>query len=1416
MAKFSKQGLRIHQGVSRRSSAKIYMRSLRCERLEDRHLLAVVTVDTIDDVVDFSDGVTSLREAIFATNLVPGADEIRFDFGQDRPTTILLAEGELEITDSLTITGAGAAQLTIDAQHQSRIFSFTAAAEDLTIAGLTLRNGRTLGFFQEYGDTTLNGGGIRFLSSGTLTVSNSTLSGNSTIGFNAFGGGIFSDAGAVKLFGSTVTGNYTAGGIGDGGGVATLSGPVTLTGSTVSGNYTLGTGSPGGGIRTGTGDVTLHESALSDNQTREGGGSGGGIWSDEGDVALINSVLLRNSTLGDHALGGGIHANYGAVTLTNSILAGNFTTGMHARGGGVESLDLTLINSTLSDNYTTGERSYGGGVNGSRVTLIDSTLADNKTSGLQAHGGGMFAGGGVEIVRSTVSGNRTQGDQSSGGGIFARGYAVTLSNSTFSGNGTTGYFSRGGGIFSTSGVSLYDSTLTGNTTAGEHSDGGGIYVIRRSGYRSDATLTIKRSIVAGNSVAEGNDGPEFVPDFDDGVLTIEYSLIGDNAGTGLTEAFFFNPDGNGNMIGGPILGSIDPRLGPLADNGGPTETHALLAASPAIGASDPNAVVGVDGVPGFDQRGLGFGRIVGRLDMGAYEFLAFSGETFVVDTLVDEVDGDLSTGNLSLREAISVANQQPDPGTIRFDPRLAGGTILLTEGELGVRDDLTILGLGHDQLTIDASGSDPTPNEPLGDGSRIFEIDDQDQDTTIDVFISGLTLTGGDPEFSGGAIRSQEVLSLAGMYVTGNHASQVEQNGGGVWASGRRSKTSIADSTFVDNHASWGGGGISARELTITDSHFMQNSASRGGAISGGSVIITDSEVVENTGRFGGGMLIGGLSVITNTTVADNSGGAGGGVYSSGEVSFVGSRVTDNTGTVLGGGVFSLGSLTVTDSIVAGNSLNNTGEGGGIFALGNLAVVRSEISGNTAGLSGGGISGGVPAGLEELTATIESSTIANNSAIYGGGVWGRGSTTISNSTLSGNSARTGGGIGADGEVTIVASTVTDNSASFYAGGVGASGLTVVTNSTVSGNSAGVHGGGIWFQEIGDGEVHQLSHSTVAGNRADVANRGGGRGAGLFVDGSPLLVDHSIVVGNRFEGGTTDDIDGTYDVRFSLVGEGEAFLAELDDNGGPTLTHALLPGSPAINFGDPNEIAGDNGIAEFDQRGNPYRRIFGSRIDIGAYEFQPIPGDFDGDGASDVDDLTHWTVGYGLNRSGSDFLSWQRTFGDGVARGVASSGSTKSITGGTEPTELREVVSASTEAIDFVHSNYVLGSNLTQKYISRVVARRNAWSEQTSHSAHAAPLASVIDQPGERVTPPMLLDTAIAWKLASQTNKAADSQVAAASVEAVFAEHEDVLELLPTRTVIVELFTFITANASADNRAHDAPFLDDELLELVFS
>jgi len=142
-------------GDAARRHATPYSRRLRLEPLEDRCLLALVTVTTLADTVNFNDGVTSLREAIFATNTVPGADTIDFapSLFANGPGTILLTQGELRITDSLTINGPGAHLLTIDASGNdptpvekngdgSRVFSIDDSRDlsflDVTINHLTV------------------------------------------------------------------------------------------------------------------------------------------------------------------------------------------------------------------------------------------------------------------------------------------------------------------------------------------------------------------------------------------------------------------------------------------------------------------------------------------------------------------------------------------------------------------------------------------------------------------------------------------------------------------------------------------------------------------------------------------------------------------------------------------------------------------------------------------------------------------------------------------------------------------------------------------------------------------------------------------------------------------------------------------------------------------------------------------------------------------------------------------------------------------------------------------------------------------------------------------------------------------------------------------------------------------------------
>ncbi len=140
-----------------------------------------------------------------------------------------------------------------------------------------------------------------------------------------------------------------------------------------------------------------------------------------------------------------------------------------------------------------------------------------------------------------------------------------------------------------------------------------------------------------------------------------------------------------------------------------------------------------------------------------------------VDTLVDEADGSIDDGDISLRDAIAAAA----PGeTIDFDAALDGGTILLSLGELALTRAITVDATGLTSgLILDAAGNDPTPEQDDGEGSRIFNIDDGDFGNQIAVEISGLTLTGGDVTGSGGAIFNRENLTVTSSTLSGNSAA---------------------------------------------------------------------------------------------------------------------------------------------------------------------------------------------------------------------------------------------------------------------------------------------------------------------------------------------------------------------------------------------------------------------------------------------------------------------------------------------------------------------------------------------------------------------------------------------------------------------------------------------------------------------
>ncbi len=179
------------------------------------------------------------------------------------------------------------------------------------------------------------------------------------------------------------------------------------------------------------------------------------------------------------------------------------------------------------------------------------------------------------------------------------------------------------------------------------------------------------------------------------------------------------------------------------------------------------------------------------------------------------VANDWDSGDGSLRSAIEFANDNEGPYTIEFDAdKLANATITLTSGHLHITDDLTIIGLGADQLTISGDGE-----------SRIFLVDDGDDASTITVSISGLSLENGFTNDYGGAIFNREDLTMEDCTLSHNSADSF---GGGIY--NMNGTLAITDSTFDNNSASSGGGRIynSNSTLTVTNSLLGANTAQMG------------------------------------------------------------------------------------------------------------------------------------------------------------------------------------------------------------------------------------------------------------------------------------------------------------------------------------------------------------------------------------------------------------------------------------------------------------------------------------------------------------------------------------------------------------------------------------------------------------
>ena len=637
--------------IRRSLNLTLAISALACGAAAAPALGATITVTTTTDKLA-GDGRCSLREAITSANndAAPfsgagecargnGPDTIVVPAGRYRLTLLGASEdqnasGDLDIRSPVTLVGAGPASTTIDAGQNDRVLQVLPGAIG-TIQNVTITDGLApdgnagasrigLPGNTGAGDDGLDGqpgGGI--LNEGTLSIVDSVITHNQA-GSGGRGGSGTGGIGSTSTTGSDGgIGRGGSGGRGGPGGGVLSVGPLTLIRTVVS-NNAAGTGGAGGaGIGGAGGSATTGSAGTGGPGEAGAGGSagnGGGIEEQSGGtVTVVQSSIVANAAgaagaggtatggvgggsggtaggFGGAALagngggggdGGGLDA-YGAVAATGDLIAGN-SSGAGGAGGDAVGGDGgpdggtngQAGNGGVARGGLAGGPGEGGGVSADALSATNDTITGNR-SGTGARGGDATGGDGGVILASGTNGSGGNADgeagSSTGGGGLDLRHASTLDHTTISSNGLPPVGRPGSGHGGAAGRGgSGGSAGTGTDGPPTKPSVGGAIV-------GPGTTTLLNSVIAGNT------SPSCIGTLADGGHDITF------------------PDAAcpGNVV--------DPRLGQLADNGGPTLTQALDSGSPAI-----------DAVPATgahcartDQRGVARPQ-GGGCDIGAYE-----------------------------------------------------------------------------------------------------------------------------------------------------------------------------------------------------------------------------------------------------------------------------------------------------------------------------------------------------------------------------------------------------------------------------------------------------------------------------------------------------------------------------------------------------------------------------------------------------------------------------------------------------------------------------------------------------------------------------------------------------------------------------------------------------------------------------
>jgi len=492
-------------------------------------------------------GAGSLRDALAQADSAAGDDTITF--APAVTGTIHLAS-ELQVnpatgSDKLTITGPGRDVLALSGDDSTRVLHVRNGTGGTTVTGLTLTHG-----YDNTPGGSGGGGAILVNASLPVTLSDVAVTDSVAAASDNGGGGIREATGISELTiqHSTLSGN-TAAGVGGALGIGTTSkyglALATVTDSTITGN----TAEYGGGVG-GSGRLTMSGTTVSGN-TATGGGGGIALNTKYQPSTITNSTISGNTAT--NAGGGlfdtGVSYVYGGMTVRDSTISGNTAP----RGAGIDAYRM---------------------LRGTKLTVDRSTLSGNS-GGTDSWGGGLLvnsiAFGKIEVSQSTISGNTA-----------TTGAGVSIGADTTNEPILSKYTAEG----AVGSIEFSNSTIARNAASGH---GGGIYLSRYAFNPGDymaASATIVSTVVGDNV-----EGPAASPNDLDRM---------DGAATGgFTSAFsLIQYPGNAPLTQQSTFTFVDPQLGQLADNGGPTKTLLPAGTSPLIDQGHAPTLTTVD------QRGL--------------------------------------------------------------------------------------------------------------------------------------------------------------------------------------------------------------------------------------------------------------------------------------------------------------------------------------------------------------------------------------------------------------------------------------------------------------------------------------------------------------------------------------------------------------------------------------------------------------------------------------------------------------------------------------------------------------------------------------------------------------------------------------------------------------------------------------------